>query len=125
MWKGILRKRGEEVKEILIIFGKRLKAMRKGRKMTQEELADKLGLHNSYIGLLERGERIPSLLTLDRIAKYFGVKPADLIMDEPKHQRYDLKQKELLYIVNEGSPEDLDKLYKMAKIVLEAGSRKK
>lgn len=113
------------MKEILIVFGKRLKALRKGRKMTQEELADKLGLHNSYIGLLERGERIPSLLTLDKIARYFGVKPADLIMDEPKHQRYDMKQKELLYIVNEGSPEDLEKLYKIAKIVMEAGSRKK
>jgi len=114
------------MKEILEVFGKRLKTLRKERKMTQEELADKLGLHNSYIGLLERGERIPSLLTLDKIAKYFGVKPADLIMEEQKAQKMDLKQKELLYIVREGSQEELDKLYKIAKIVMETtGSRRK
>ena len=113
------------MKEILIVFGKRLKTLRKDRKMTQEELADKLGLHNSYIGLLERGERIPSLLTLDKIARYFGVKPSDLIMEEQIKQKYDMKQKELLYIVNEGSQEDIDKLYKIAKIVMDAGSRKK
>lgn len=114
------------MKEILLVFGKRLKSLRKERKMTQEELADKLGLHNSYIGLLERGERIPSLLTLDKIARYFGVKPADLIMEEQKSQKYDLKQKELLYIVREGSQEEIDKLYKIAKIVIEGSrSRKK
>jgi len=107
------------MKEILQVFGRRLKALRKERKMTQEELADKLGLHNSYIGLLERGERIPSLLTLDKIAKYFGVKPADLIVEEQSPQKYDLKQKELLYIVREGAPEEIDKLYKIAKIVME------
>ncbi len=113
------------MKEILEVFGKRLKTLRKERKMTQEELADKLGLHNSYIGLLERGERIPSLLTLDKIAKYFGVKPADLIMEEQKAPKYDLKQKELLYIVREGSQADIDKLYKIAKIVMETKSSRK
>jgi len=113
------------MKEILQVFGRRLKTLRKERKLTQEELADKLGPHNSYIGLLERGERIPSLLTLDKIAKYFGVKPSDLIVEEQKPQKYDLKQKELLYIVKEGAPEEVDKLYKIAKIVMEPGGGRK
>ena len=113
------------MREILDVFGRRLKALRKAKKMTQEELAEKLTLHNSYIGLLERGERIPSLITLDKIAKYFGVKPADLIMEEKKSEKYNMKQKELLYIVRDGSPEDVDKLYKVARIVIDDPKRSK
>lgn len=107
------------MKEILEVFGRRLKALRKERRMTQEEVAEKLGLHNSYIGLLERGERIPSLITLEKIAKFFGVKPVDLIAEDKKEEKYSFKQKELLYIVEEGSPEQIDKLYKISKIVMD------
>ena len=106
------------MKEILEVFGRRLKQLRKDKKLTQEEVAEKLQLHNSYIGLLERGERIPSLITLDKIAKFFGVKPADLIMEEKKAEKYSMKQKELLYIVRDGSQEEIDRLYKIAKIVM-------
>jgi len=107
------------MKEILATFGARLKALRKERKMTQEEVAKKLGLHNSYIGLLERGERIPSLITLERVASYFGIKTSDLIVEEQKRQKLSLKQKEMLYIINEGSEESIDKIYKVARIVME------
>lgn len=107
------------MKKILGAFGKRLKTFRKERKMTQEELAEKLALHNSYIGLLERGERIPSLITLDRIAKHFGVKPADLISEEKKVVQHTIKQKELLYIVRNGSNEEVEQLYQIAKIVMD------
>lgn len=113
------------MKEILEVFGRRLKQLRKERKMTQEELAEKLTLHNSYIGLLERGERIPSLITLDKIAKHFGVKPADLIIEEKRSEKYNLKQKELLYIVRDGSPDEIDKLYKISKIVMDRPRRGK
>jgi len=106
------------MKEILATFGARLKALRKERKMTQEEVAKKLGLHNSYIGLLERGERIPSLITLERVASYFGIKTSDLIVEEQKKQKLTLKQKELLYIINEGSEENINKIYKVARIVM-------
>ena len=113
------------MKEIMEVFGKRLKQLRKERKMTQEELAEKLSLHNSYIGLLERGERIPSLITLDKIAKYFGVKSSDLIMEEKKSDKFSMKQKELLYIVRDGSQDEIDKLYKVSKIVMDSPKRGK
>ena len=99
-------------------LGKRLKSLRKGRKMTQGELAGKLGIHNSYIGLLERGERMPSLSTLSKMAKYFGVKPVDLLMEEEKQEKLSFKQKELMYIVREGKSIEIEKLYKISKLVM-------
>ena len=106
------------MKELLALFGSRLKALRKERKMTQQEVAQKLKLHNSYIGLLERGERIPSLITVERVASYFGIKSSDLIVEEVKGRKLSLKQKELLYAINDGSKEEIDRIYKIAKIVL-------
>ena len=104
--------------EIVGVFGERLQELRKERRMTQEELADKLGLHNSYIGLLERGERIPSLITLDNVAKVFGVKSADLISTDKRNQKHTMRQKEMIYIVEECSSQDLEKIYKIFKIVI-------
>ena len=100
-------------------FGARLKALRKESGLTQIELANKLSVHISYIGLLERGERIPSLPTLTRIAKFFGIKPSDFIIEEDKSTKLTMKQKALLYIINEGDKEQIEKIHKIAKIVID------
>jgi transcriptional regulator with XRE-family HTH domain len=44
------------------------------KKFTQEDLADKAGLHPNYIGLIEREKRNVSVLALSKIAKALGVK---------------------------------------------------
>ena len=41
---------------ILTIFGQRVREQRVARGLTQQELADRAGLHRSYIGDVERGE---------------------------------------------------------------------
>jgi transcriptional regulator with XRE-family HTH domain len=53
------------------ILATRIAALRKTRSWSQEELADLCGLHRTYIGAIERGERNVTLATLDRIAKAF------------------------------------------------------
>ena len=55
----------EELKEL----GAKVKALRIKRNSTQLELAEKCGLDRNYIGMLERGERNPSYLTLQKIAQ--------------------------------------------------------
>lgn len=41
--------------EILIKFGERVRQLRKEKRMSQEELADKANLHRTYIGMIEIG----------------------------------------------------------------------
>ena len=60
-------------------FGKALREIRLKKKMSQGDIAKKLGVHRSYISGLERGKRNPSLLTIKKMAKAIGVEPKDLL----------------------------------------------
>jgi transcriptional regulator with XRE-family HTH domain len=50
-------------------MGQRIRSIRKKQGMTQENMATRCGLHWTYIGGLERGERNPTLTTMKRIAE--------------------------------------------------------
>jgi transcriptional regulator with XRE-family HTH domain len=59
-------------------FGKRVRELRKAKGLSQEELAFKAGIHRTYIGGIERGERNPSLKNIASIAKALGISPSEL-----------------------------------------------
>lgn len=54
--------------EILKLFGGRIRDLRKQKKISQEELADKAGLHRTYIGMIERAEKNITLINIEKIA---------------------------------------------------------
>lgn len=55
-------------------IGKRIAELRKDKGLTQEQLAEKVGLDRTYIGYLEKGNRSPSVETANKIARALGVK---------------------------------------------------
>jgi len=66
-----------------IIFGKRVRALRLERRLSQEKLAELADLHRNYVGGVERGERNVSLVNIVKLAHGLSVKPTKLI--EPIH----------------------------------------
>lgn len=67
------------MKNILIEFGNKVKQYRIAQGLTQQELADKSGLHKNYIGMVERGERNPSLKNIETLALTFGISISELM----------------------------------------------
>jgi transcriptional regulator with XRE-family HTH domain len=65
--------------EVLIKFGRRIRKLRAERNITQQQLAEISGLHKNYIGMIERGERNPSLLNIDILAKSFEISLSELM----------------------------------------------
>ncbi len=66
-------------KEYLHLFGQNLKSIRTSKNLTQIELAELGGFDRNYIGMLERGERNPSLLNLIRIAESLKIELTELL----------------------------------------------
>lgn len=61
-------------------FGRRVRALRLNAKISQEALAEKCGLHRTYVGGIERGERNVSLINIERIAIALGVEMSSLFL---------------------------------------------
>jgi transcriptional regulator with XRE-family HTH domain len=61
------------------IFGDHIRDFRKQAGMSQERLAEVCGLHRTYVGAVERGERNVSLLNIVTLAHALNIKPAELL----------------------------------------------
>ena len=69
--------RSERYGRKFVKLGLQIKKIREGKNLTQQNLADKVGIHLSYIGNIEIDAKRPSLETLFRIAEELGVKVSD------------------------------------------------
>ena len=66
-------------KEILIKFGNKVRAERLKQHLSQEAFADKVGVHRTYIGMIERAEKNVTLITIEKIAKTLGMSVNELM----------------------------------------------
>lgn len=60
-------------------LGNRIKEVRNQQNLTQIELASICKMNRNYIGMLERGERNPTYITLLSLAKHLGMSISQLI----------------------------------------------
>ncbi len=66
--------------EIQERFGRRVRELRLARGLSQEELAFKAGVHRTYLGGIERGERNPALKNIVAIAEALGISLSELFL---------------------------------------------
>ena len=99
-----------ETKELL---GLKIKELRKRKRLTQEQLAEKLNLDFGYISKLEVGRNFPAIGTLEKIANVLGVQLYELFQfTNEKPVNF---EKEIVEIYNKLSKEKQYTLYRVAK----------
>ncbi|HEY0188033.1 MAG TPA: helix-turn-helix transcriptional regulator [Cellulomonas sp.] len=59
--------------------GGAVRRVRQDRRLSQEELAEELGMHRTWVGGVERGERNLTLRSVERLAAGLGVDPGQLL----------------------------------------------
>lgn len=67
--------------KIGVQFGGTVRRLRKGRGLSQEVLAERAGLAADYVGFIERGENVPSLIAILKLARALEVDAADLVAE--------------------------------------------
>ena len=70
---------GNYERDVKILFGRRLRELRRRRGWSQETFAHLCGIDRSYVGGVERGERNISLENICRMAEALGVPPSELL----------------------------------------------
>ncbi len=83
--------------DIARIFGEVIRELRRKRGLSQEGFGFECELHRTYISLLERGKRIPSLTTIIQLATALNVLPSEIV-----------RQVRVPDGVEEGSPPNLN-----------------
>ena len=95
-------------------IGKNIRKFRLARKLRQEDLAEKTDLTTNYIGMVERGEKIPSLETFIKIVNALGVS-SDMVLTDVLETGYTVKNS----MLNEKQkleklvPEDRNRIYEV------------
>lgn len=62
-----------------VLFAVNMRRIRKEKRLTQEQLAERAGLHPNYVSSVERGERNLSIANIERIACALEVAMAELL----------------------------------------------
>lgn len=94
----------------LSTIGANIKKYRTAKKLRQDQLAEKTGLSTNYIGMLERGEKTPSLETFLNIASCLEV-TADMLLSDSNYRGYEIKDSMLADKLRSLNPEDRAKIY--------------
>lgn len=98
-------------------IGKNIRKHRLAKKFRQEDLAESIGLTANYIGMVERGEKIPSLETFINILNALEVS-ADMVLSEVLTTGYTVKNSLLNEKISKLSAEDREEIYDVIDIMI-------
>jgi len=91
-------------------IGKNLRKYRLEKKLRQEDLAERAGLSTNYIGMVERGEKIPSLETFITILNVLEVS-ADMVLSDVLVKGYQVKNSILAERIGTLSKDERERIY--------------
>lgn len=108
--------------ELKVLFGQRLKNLRLAKGLTQEELAERAGLHPTFIGIIERGKQSASLDSVEKLARALEIEVRQFFSPFPRGKVGEEKERLILKLGNilrERSAEKVKKAVEICRILLE------
>lgn len=99
-------------------IGKNIRKRREEKSMSRELLAEKTELSSVYIGMIERGEKVPKMGTFIRIINELDIS-ADEILEEVVNAGYKVRMSRYLEKMEKLSRKDRDKIFQIVDIMLE------
>jgi transcriptional regulator with XRE-family HTH domain len=107
-------------------FGEQVRRLRTRRGLTQQQLAERSGLHETHISRIERGQREPRVTTIYWISRGLSVEPAELF-GEPTRRLAALEGRQfeelfdqMLCLSREAQRGERRKLQELEELILQA-----
>jgi XRE family transcriptional regulator, regulator of sulfur utilization len=72
------------VEDVRILLGRRIRDLRTQRKLSQEELAHRAGIHTTYLSSVENGKRNLAIVNIANIAAALRISLSDLFSSFPE-----------------------------------------
>ncbi len=104
-------------------IGKNIRKYRTQKKLRQDQLAEKTDLSTNYIGMVERGEKIPALETFLKIANALEVS-ADMLLADVLYSTYTVKDSLLADKLDNLSFDERTKIYDVIDTMIKHASNK-
>lgn len=95
------------------IVSRRIRMLRIKKGLTQKSLAKAAGLHWTYLAKIETGKRLPLLKTICALADVFEIEVAEFLIPKETHKRLSQKKKELIKVVRESTPGEINTYFKI------------
>lgn len=93
------------LKEIKHWLGERIRALRTGKGLSQEQLGERSGLHDKYIGAVERGEKNCSVAVIEKIASGLEVDLSELFLLQNNGSKLTALKESVISEIRESRPE--------------------
>ena len=104
--------------EILKVFGKRLRSLRRAKDLTQEQVAERAGLSLQSVGEIERGRGNPTLVNIERLSAALGEDVTTLFDLGDVKLSKEQAQQELLELLNRATEEQVRAILTMVRVLI-------
>lgn len=104
---------------IYALLGQRIKEERKARHLTQQELADIVGMDTGHLSRVEHGKTVPSINAIVKIADAFNLPVSKLFDNIPARKATDYGWSEKVGImVKDASPQKRERILRTLKTLI-------
>lgn len=109
----------ENIRELYVSIGKKIREIRKLRGLTLEELSEKVGRNWSFLSQIERGRSIPSIETLFLICDALEISLSDLF-EKHKSIPYKINSKtdKFIWLLKDANPSEKQTIISVVKQIL-------
>ena len=102
-----------------VLFGRRIRAIRKTARLPREKLAERAGINPNYLGEIERGEKWPSLEVLDSLSDALNVQLAAFFDYESYEPNVNLLKVKLRHLLENRTAEEIQRAHRLLKALFE------
>jgi len=103
-----------------VLFGRKIRAIRKSEKSSREKLAERAGINANYLGEIERGEKWPSLQIISALAKALGVSSSEFFNNESQETNLNQLKSKIRQMIETKKIDEVQRAHRILKALFES-----